>query len=278
MMYRQYFLPSFDELNFFCFPNGVGKYTHPDDHNVYRETGLKYFSLHFIVSGRGYIEINEMVTALMPGEAFFHVPFQKMRYYSSKDDPWVIYWLQFNGSQLANFLLESGFFESTIWYMNDLEPLERAFVDLMDEIEHNNIARLAYISTLTYSILTHFTSNAIPLSSRRGKAKIDRIFELLPDMQQNAHLPFTMEEWAHKADLSPNYFGSLFKKVTKMTPLAYITKCRIQTSKKLLLSDMQMPIYKVAITSGYPSASYFNKIFMEIEGTTPGEFRRNHSL
>ncbi|GMK43613.1 AraC family transcriptional regulator [Paenibacillus glycanilyticus] len=276
MMYRQYFLPSFEELNFFCFPDSVGKYTHPEDHNVYRETGLKYFSLHFIVSGKGFIEINDTVTALKSGEAFLHMPFQKMRYYTSKDEPWVIYWLQFSGSQLADFLLQSGFYESTIWSINDIESLEQAFVGLMDEIETNNISRLANISTLTYSILTQFTSNATPFSSHRGKAKIDRIFELLPEMQQNAHLPFTMEEWAFKADLTPNYFGSLFKKVTKMTPLAYITKCRIQTSKRLMLSDIHMPIYEIATASGYPSASYFNKIFLEIEGMTPGQFRSNH--
>ncbi|WP_370636255.1 AraC family transcriptional regulator [Cohnella sp. CFH 77786] len=43
-------------------------------------------------------------------------------------------------------------------------------------------------------------------------------------MQKNSHLPFVLEEWANQAGLTPNYFCSLFKKVTKMTPLAYITK------------------------------------------------------
>ncbi|MFD1907744.1 helix-turn-helix domain-containing protein [Paenibacillus rhizoplanae] len=44
-----------------------------------------------------------------------------------------------------------------------------------------------------------------------------------------------------------------------MTPVSYITKCRIQTSKQLLLGNPSMSIKEVAIVSGYPGISYFNK-------------------
>jgi AraC-like DNA-binding protein len=276
-MKREYLLPPFDELNFFCFPHSVGKYTCPDNHNVRRETGVRDFSLHFVVGGKGYIELNDTVHTLKHGDVFLHVPFQRMRYYTSEDDRWDIYWMQFNGSKLTDFLLERGFHESSIWFMKDIEPLEQSFFDLLEEIERNNFSRPAKLSSLTYSVLAEFTSNAIPFSNRRRKEKIDRIIGLLPIMQKNAHLPFVMEEWADKAALTPNYFCSLFKKVTKMTPLAYITKCRILNSKQMLLSSPNMPINQIAMASGYPSASYFNKIFMMMEGITPSEFRKNHS-
>lgn len=277
MMYCQYFLPSFDEFNFFCFPHSVGKYTHPVDHNVNRETGVKDFSLHFVVGGKGYIEMNDTVYTLKQGDVFLHVPSQRMRYYTSEDDHWDIYWMQFNGSKLTDFLLERGFHDSAIWFIKDIEPLEQSFLELLEEIERNNFSRPTKLSSLTYSVLAEFTSNAIPFSNRKGKDKIDRIIGLLPIMQKNSHLPFVMEEWADQAELTPNYFCSLFKKVTKVTPLAYIVKCRIQTSKQMLLSSPFMPINQIAMASGYPSASYFNKVFMEMEGITPSEFRKNYS-
>ena len=61
-----------------------------------------------------------------------------------------------------------------------------------------------------------------------------------------------------------------------MTPVSYITKCRIQLSKHLLVKQPVIPIKEVAITSGYPGLSYFNKKFMEAEEMTPGEFRNKH--
>lgn len=277
MMYRHYFLPTFDELNFFCFPHSVGKYTRPDNHDVLREGGVKDFSLHFVVGGKGYLEINDTVYTLKRGDAFFHVPFQKMRYHTSDDDSWEIYWLQFNGIKLADFLLERGFHESSIWNMKENVLLERSFLDLIEEVEQYNISRPAKLSALTYSVLIEFISNAIPFANRKGKGNIESIIRLLPRMQKDSHLPYELERWATEAQLTPNYFCSLFKKVTKMTPLAYMTKCRIQASKHLLLSNPSMPIHQISLASGYPNPSYFNKIFMEMEGITPSKFRKNHS-
>ena len=173
--------------------------------------------------------------------------------------------------------MERGFHESSIWFIKDTEPLEQSFLDLMEEIGKNNFLRPIKLSSLTYSVLAEFTSNAISFPIRRGRENIDHIIKLLPTMQKNSHLPFVMEEWADQAGLTPNYFCSLFKKVTKTTPLSYITKCRIQNSKQMLLSNPNMPINQIALAAGYPSTSYFNKIFMSIEGITPSEFRRNHS-
>ncbi|GMK38628.1 AraC family transcriptional regulator [Paenibacillus sp. CCS19] len=276
-MFRHYFLPPFNELQFFCFPHSIGKYTRPDNHNVTREAGLKDFSLHFVIEGKGFIEVNGKTYTLKQGDAFVHVPHERMRYYTSEEDPWIIYWLQFNGSKLAEFLLERGIYETSIWTLHQSESLERAFLLLLEEIEANDIANPALLSTLTYSILAQFTTHAIPFSGRRSVSNVESIVSLLPRMQQEAHLPFVLSDWAEKSGLTPNYFCSLFKKVTKMTPLAYMTKYRIQMSKQLLLSDPLMPIHQVAFASGYPSASYFNKLFIEMEGTTPGEFRRNYT-
>lgn len=274
-MYRQYFLPNFDEHQFFCFPHSVGRYTKPFQ-NVTREEGVKDFSLHFIVAGKGYIELHDTVYTLKRGDAFLHTPHQKMRYYTSEDDRWDIYWIQFNGSSLDHFLLERGFHEPSIWFSQDINSLEQSFGDLLNEMETNNFYKPSKISALTYSILIEFMCNALPFSNKRGAHKVDRIIQLLPIMQENAHHPFVLEEWAGKADLTPNYFCNLFRKITKTTPLAYITKSRIQKSKHLLLKDPHMQIKEIAINSGYPSVSYFNKIFREIEGVTPGEFRERH--
>ncbi len=70
-----------------------------------------------------------------------------MRYYTSKDDSWEIYWMQFNGSRLAEFLLKRGFHESSVWFMKDMGVLEQSYLDLLNEIELNNFERPATIST-----------------------------------------------------------------------------------------------------------------------------------
>ncbi len=143
-----------DEYKFLVvFRTRSGKILEPLDHNVNRESGVRDFSLHFVVGGKGYLELNGTVYTLKQGDVFFHTPFQRMRYYRSEDDRWEIYWMQFNGNALANFMLERGFHETSLWYMKENGPLEQAWLELLDEVEVNNFLRPSKISALTYAVL-----------------------------------------------------------------------------------------------------------------------------
>ncbi|WP_340022760.1 helix-turn-helix domain-containing protein [Paenibacillus sp. FSL K6-1096] len=241
-----------------------------------RPNGVRDFSLHYIASGSGDIEIGDKTFTLGAGDAFLHFPNDRMRYYCSESDPWNIFWIQFNGNALQAYFLDNRYSGSSIWTLKNASLLQSAFEDLFHELEHYNFLRPSRISTLTYSVIIEFVSNSLPYSSYRSTNHLDKITALLPEMQQKAHLPFELEWWAGQVGLTPNYFCSLFKKATKMTPVSYVTKCRIQKSKQLLLSQPSMSIKEVAILSGYPGISYFNKKFMESEGITPGEFREIH--
>ena len=273
---RAFYLPNFSEFRFFCFPHSAGNFVRPNGHNVNRPDGVKDYSLHYVASGSGFIELGGETYQLREGDVFWHIPYDSMRYYHSVEEPWNIYWMQLYGSTLPAFISENGFHQSGIWNIKDGSLLESNFINLLDEIEQNNFLRPSRISALTYSVLIEFLSSANPFSHYRGVDNVEKILALLPEMQRKAHLPFILEDWAEVAGYTPNYFCSLFKKVTRMTPVSYNTKCRIQLSKHLLVSHPIIPIKEVAERAGYPGISYFNKKFMESEGMTPGEFRSNH--
>ncbi|WP_017688468.1 helix-turn-helix transcriptional regulator [Paenibacillus sp. PAMC 26794] len=273
---RSFYLPDLSEFHFFCFPHSVGNYTKPDQHHINRMEGVQDFSLHYIAEGSGYVELHHKKYELSKGNVFLHIPNDPMRYYQSEDDPWNIYWIQFYGNALSAFLLENGHYQSSVWTQSHASLIESSFEHLLDEIEQFNFLRPSRISALNYSVLIEFISHAIPLSAYRNLNNFEKITALLPEMQKKAHLPFELAIWSDKLGLTPHYFCSLFKKATKMTPVSYITKCRIQSSKQLLLSHPSMSIKEVSMQCGYPGNSYFNKKFMESEGKTPEEFRRLH--
>ncbi|WP_152394464.1 AraC family transcriptional regulator [Paenibacillus guangzhouensis] len=276
-MYRECYLPDFSDMQFFCFPHSVGFYSKPFNHNVNRETGVKDYSLHVVMHGKGWIELDDVVYPLKQGDAFLHFPNKKMRYYTSEDDRWKTYWIQFYGHRVRDFLFEKGFVKSSIWSLKQYALLLTAFEELLKEIESNNFMRPSRISSLTFATLNEFICNALPYANLKHNHNYDQITNILPLMQQEAHLPFILETWAERVGLTPNYFCSLFKKTTNMTPVTYVTKCRMQKCKQMLLEDPTLPIKDVALQSGYPSTSYFNKKFMEYEGITPREFRDLHT-
>ncbi|MNI98530.1 DNA-binding transcriptional regulator AraC [compost metagenome] len=59
-----------------------------------------------------------------------------------------------------------------------------------------------------------------------------------------------------------------------MTPLEFVTLCRLQAAKQQLLEKPEQQVADIARRCGYDNPSYFNRRFMESEGMTPTDYRR----
>lgn len=83
----------------------------------------------------------------------------------------------------------------------------------------------------------------------------------------------TLEDAAHSAGLSPNYFSNLFNAKMGTSFSSYVNKVRIQHAQRLLL-DTSFPIVEIAALVGFEEQSYFSKVFKEITGLSPGKYRK----
>lgn len=70
-----------------------------------------------------------------------------------------------------------------------------------------------------------------------------------------------------------NYYSEWFRNNMNLSPVEYIQQLRIKKAKELL-ADTNLPILQIAHLSGYQYHSFFTRIFKELEGITPAEFRR----
>ncbi|WP_248925660.1 helix-turn-helix transcriptional regulator [Paenibacillus hamazuiensis] len=274
-MKRQFLFPTLAEQPYFCFPESVGRYWEEPDHSVQRDVGsLNNFNIHYVASGVGYVELEGKVLTLQKGDAVLYFPLQRQIYYSSEHDPWDVRWFHFYGHKLQDYLLERGFHRSPLWTLRQPASFEQAHLALLEEAMEHKLLRPTKLSILTYAALTEFMSQAVPITSSRSGDAVERVTGLLPLMQSEACSPFILEEWAERAGVSPYYFCKLFRKSMQMTPMDFITLCRLQVSKQWLLERKDATIREIAVQAGYPSVSYFNKRFMEHEGMTPSEYRQ----
>ena len=272
---RQSHLLTLLQNPYFCMPESVGHYVNWPSHHVFRSAGaLNNFNIHFVISGKGYIEIDDQKYELTAGDAVLYFPLQKQHYYSSKDDPWNIRWVHFYGESLSDYFIARNLHRSPLWKIRQPELWFAAHEELLKETEKNRMLHPGKLSTLTYALITLFVENAIPLSEHKLNNASQRIHELLPIMQHEAAEPFSLERWADEAGVSTHYFCKLFKSVMEMTPIEFITRCRLQMAKQWLLERKEVSIGQIANDSGYPSVSYFNKRFIEHEGVTPSAYRQ----
>lgn len=101
----------------------------------------------------------------------------------------------------------------------------------------------------------------------------NHIFSMIEYINANLTTKFSLEKMCEELHLSKFYACHLFKKVTKMTIMEYLTERRISESKRLLtLTDMA--ISDIAMSTGFSSFSLFSRTFSRITGCTPLEYRK----
>jgi len=83
-----------------------------------------------------------------------------------------------------------------------------------------------------------------------------------------------LKELAEIAGMSRTNYSIRFKELSGMTPLDYLTYCRIEKAKKLL-KETTKSIPEVSETVGYPSHEHFQKLFKRRVGQTPSVYRKS---
>lgn len=83
----------------------------------------------------------------------------------------------------------------------------------------------------------------------------------------------TLDEIAVKLNITPEYLGTQFHKETGMTYSAYMKDYRITKAKELLIST-NLKLYDISDKVGYQDPKYFSKVFREVTGMLPAEYRR----
>ncbi|UJF31688.1 response regulator [Paenibacillus hexagrammi] len=107
-------------------------------------------------------------------------------------------------------------------------------------------------------------------SSQRTESE-RTIDQAIAYIQDRLHLDLTVGECAKHVHVSGNYFVHLFKKVTGMTFVQFVTQERMEKAKIMLLDGRL--VQDIAAEVGYEDRRYFSDVFKKTFGMTPSEYR-----
>lgn len=100
----------------------------------------------------------------------------------------------------------------------------------------------------------------------------DPIRKAMHYVEMHIEEAISQQEVAAHVHLNGSYFSSLFKEQCQMNFSEYVTRRKLQKAKELLLKT-NLTIVEVACRTGYQRVKYFNKLFKEYEGMSPGQYR-----
>jgi len=110
-------------------------------------------------------------------------------------------------------------------------------------------------------------------NSQELRPAAQRVGLAIQHMVQHLNEPLRISTLAAVTGVSPSHFFSLFKSATGFTPIAFFTGLRIQRACELL-RDPQLSIKEAADLIGYGDQFYFTRVFKQVIGIPPSEYRR----
>lgn len=113
---------------------------------------------------------------------------------------------------------------------------------------------------------------------RRKRKKISPLIDVVADLvERNPGMPFTVEQIAAAARITPNHFSAMFHQYEGQCFSDFLTEKRINLAKELL-KDLTLSIGEVAMKTGYDDAGYFARRFRQKVGKSPREWREALSI
>ena len=247
----------------------VGRLTALKPHTSQRNN-LGGFLFLVVEKGAGIVQVGEKSYHLTAGDAAFvdcSCPYS----HSTSDDLWSVYWTHFDGPALLaiynKFLNRSG---KPVFTVSD----EAQYIELLQKLyktaEGASYVRDMGINTLLSALLENIMRDCWTEDKHTFKGNVEEIRLYL---ENNYMKRITLDSLSERFFMEKTYLGHVFNQAIGTSPIRYLTTIRVRRIKEFLrFTDNTLG--EIATKVGFSSEQYLSRVFKEVEGISPGEYRK----
>ncbi len=120
--------------------------------------------------------------------------------------------------------------------------------------------------------LLDFLDELSPLILQARPNQGQTVSDIKQYLQEHYSEAISLQVLAQHFFLHPNYLSKLFLEKTGQNFVDYLSQLRIHHARRLL-AETELKIYDIAPMVGYESSKYFSKLFKELVGLSPRDYR-----
>lgn len=161
--------------------------------------------------------------------------------------------------------------------------MEQELSKLRNRLQGRDVAPSAVERALSHALKMRLNqkSASSPPGARHpdhaGRGNQPAIVKVVSDLvNRRPDLSFSLNEIAHAARLTPNYFSALFRRHAREKFSDFLLRRRIELAQEYL-RDNTLNISEVAFKVGFDDPGYFIRCFKRRLGQTPGAWRTSLS-
>ena len=226
-----------------------------------------FYTIHIVLSGRGYLDFSDKSYELKQGDIFFVDPGESFRYYPDDNDKWEYIWFAFEGSLGDVYAKNMGISRNEpVVHCSDFRSM---YLTIKSFLLKNIPSRTSgYYEALSffYKILDMNAKGEISSDASYTEA----IKSYIDAYYHKAEL--TVDEICEYFNISHSYICNIFKRDTGITVKGYMVSVRIAGACELL-KKTRLHIQEIAFSVGFSDEIHFMKTFKKHMGVTPKEYR-----
>lgn len=232
---------------------------------------LDSYLFFIVIDGNGELNYNNKNYKLSKGSCVFIDCNKK---YSHTSDNWTIKWAHFNGKNIESiynkYLSRNGL---NTFISKQLIKYQSLLDETHNLAKSNDYIRDMYINEKLTSLLSMLMSETTYEYKDNSKYKYD-ISTIKSYIDDNYLKEISLDFLSNRFFINKFYLTRLFKTTYGITINKYILNKKITKAKELLrFSDLN--IEDISIQCGINDSNYFSRIFKQVEGLTPKEYRIN---
>jgi AraC-like DNA-binding protein len=242
-------------------------------HGLQRSEVGKYV-FQYTLTGLGQIQIDGKDYPLESGQAFLvEIPSNHCYYFPKSSKRWEFIHITLYGKEVRDCF---HFVNKRLGPIVQFHP-ESALIKLLihhfQEASTKKIADAYQASAMGYAFIMELYRSTLNID-KPPEQWPEQITKAVLYVQNHYFNEMTLDDIVNASGISKYHFTRLFHRTTNMTPIQYLTKIRIDKAVELLRMS-NLTVEEISRNVGYSNGNYFNKVFRQIVGTSPGQFRKS---
>lgn len=242
--------------------------TFPDANYAINRKKSRYFVLEYVVSGKGYLEINGKKHTIQQGAAYLLEPGSSHSYGADKNNPYKKYWVNFYGDIFIQIVETYGLSGTNVFNNVDLTK---------DFIKLFNLEKKSIYNSQIYkeagSIIFSMLMKLVDANEKKPKES-SLATEIIRKLDSSITSNISIEQICSELYISKSKLMREFKKYYHTTPHEYLLNRKISLAKTILANKYQS-IRSIAERLDFADEHYFTNVFKKRVGMTPTQYRND---
>lgn len=245
-----------------------------DTHNYFWDNCTRKDNIcliQYTLKGEGTIKIDNIFYTLKPNDAFLiDIPSNSQYYLPKHSSFWEFIYLEFSYECLP-FMRKIYQNNGPVLKINISENLIKQFFDIYAKALHNQIKTFFENTRIAYNLWINLTEYALNLSTAK-MSKIDYVKRYIDQNYYKNEL--NLDLIADDIGISKYYMCKEFHKKYGISPGKYLREIRISNACRLLTTNDNYTLQKIAQSVGYSNDNYFGKVFKTEKGISPARYKK----